>query len=121
MTRNVCLLQDLCLIKVACFLPPPHLPHGLNRIIVGHDAKNGANVTIFQGVTISQGGCVIGDNVLLGANCTILPNVHIGDNAKVGANCVVVENVPKGATCVMLKPIIKRKNENFIYNNSSQC
>lgn len=64
----------------------------------------------FQGVTISHGGCVIGDNVVLGANCVILPGVHIGNNAKIGANCVVVEDVPDGATCVMQMPrvIIKR-------------
>lgn len=68
-------------------------------------------MTFYQGVTISQGGCVIGDNVILGANCTILPNVHIGNNAKIGANCVVVDDVPEFATCVMLKPKIidKRK------------
>lgn len=92
------------------FFTPPLLPHGLNRIIVGHDAKIGANVMFFQGVTISHGGCVIGDNVVLGANCVILPGVHIGNNAKIGANCVVVEDMPDGATCVMQKPrvIIKR-------------
>lgn len=86
------------------FFTPPLLPHGLNRIIVGHDAVIGSNVLFFQGVTISHGGCVIGDNVTLGANCVILPGVHIGNNAKIGANCVVVEDVPDGATCVMQKP-----------------
>lgn len=88
----------------------PHLPHGLNRIIVGHDAKIGANVTFFQGVTVSHGGCKIGDNVVLGANCVILPNIRIGDNAKIGANCVVVEDVPNNATCVMNKPRIIQNN-----------
>lgn len=90
----------------AQFITPPNLPHGLNRIIVGHDAHIGANVTIYQGVTISQGKCFIGNNVILGANCVILPNVHVSDNAKIGANCVVVEDVPNGATCVMQKPRI---------------
>ena len=93
----------------AVFSTPPHLPHGLNRIIVGHDAKIGANVTFFQGVTVSHGGCIIGDNVVLGANCVILPNIRIGDNAKIGANCVVVEDVPNNATCVMNKPRIIKK------------
>ena len=66
-------------------------------------------MTFFQGVTISHGGCVIGDNVVLGANCVILPNVHIGDNAKIGANCVVVEDIPANATVVMQKPRIISK------------
>lgn len=77
---------------VVNLLPPPLLPHGFNRIIVGHDAKIGANVVIFQGVTISHGGCVIGDNVTL------------------GANCVVIEDIPDGATCVLNKPRIIIKN-----------
>ena len=84
----------------------PHLPHGLNRIIIGHDAKIERNVTIFQGVTVSHGGCSIGDNVLLGANCVVLSGVHVGNNAKIGANCVVVNDVPDGATCVIQKPRI---------------
>lgn len=88
------------------WIAPPNLPHGLNRIIIGHDAKIGRNVTIFQGVTVSHGGCSIGDNVLLGANCVILSGVHVGNNAKIGANCVVVNDVPDGATCVIQKPRI---------------
>lgn len=68
---------------------PPNLPHGLNRIIIGHDAKIGRNVTIFQGVTVSHGGCSIGDKVLLGANCVVLSGVHVGNNVKIGANCVI--------------------------------
>ena len=104
--QSICRPLVLCIILEANLLPPPYLPHGLNRIIIGHDAKIGANVTFFQGVTISHGGCVIGDNVVLGANCVILPNVHIGDNAKIGANCVVVEDIPNNATCVMNKPRI---------------
>lgn len=80
------------------------MPHGMYGIIVGHDAKIGSNVTIFHQVTIADGGVVIGNDVLLGAGCKILPGVHIGNNAKIGANCVVVEDVPDGATCVMQKP-----------------
>lgn len=89
---------------------PPILPHGMNGIIVGHDALIGSNVTIYQHVTIAQGGCKIGNNVLLGAGCKILNGVTIGDNAKIGSNCVVVENIPKGATCVLPKPRIILKN-----------
>ena len=53
-------------------LPPPHLPHGLNGIIVGHDAIIGRDCTIFQQVTIAHGGVRIGDNVLIGAGAQIL-------------------------------------------------
>lgn len=88
------------------FKTPPNLPHGPNGIIVGHDLKIGANCTIFQQVTIAHGGTVIGDNVLLGAGCKVLPGVVIGNNVKVGANCVVVEDIPDNATVVLPKPRI---------------
>lgn len=43
-------------------------------------------------MTIAQGGVIIGDNVLL------------------GANCIVTEDVPDEATCVMQKPRILIKD-----------
>lgn len=94
----------------ATFKSRPNLEHGLNGIIIGHDAVIGSNVTIYQRVTISQYGCVIGDNCVIGANATILSGVKVGNNVKIGANCVVVEDVPDGATVVLQKPrIIERK------------
>lgn len=38
------------------FLSPPHLPHGPNGIIIGHDLKIGKNCTIYQQVTLAHGG-----------------------------------------------------------------
>lgn len=75
--------------------------HGLNGIIVGHDAQIGANVTSLQQVTIENGGVVIGDNVLIGKGACIKSGVKVGDNVKIGANCVVVENIPDNATVVL--------------------
>ena len=37
----------------------------------------------------------IGDNVFVGANSTILPNVKIGKNSIIGANSLVSKNVPE--------------------------
>lgn len=88
------------------FHTPPHLPHGPNGIIVGHDLEIGANVTIFQQVTIAHGGGKIGDDVMIGAGAKILAGVNIGSNVKVGANCVVVEDVPNDSTVVLPKPRI---------------
>ncbi len=88
---------------------PPILEHGLNGIIIGHDAVIGKNCTIYQRVTISQYGCRIGDNCIIGANATILSGVKIGNNVRIGANCVVVEDIPDGATVVLQKPRIIQK------------
>ena len=38
----------------------------------------------------------IGNNVFIGCNCTILPNVTIGDNSIVGAGSVVTKSIPSG-------------------------
>ena len=45
-------------------------------------------------------GCIeIGDNVMVGANCIILPNVKIGSNVIIGAGAVVTKNIPNN--CVV--------------------
>ena len=56
-----------------------------------------------------NGRPVIGKNVSLGANVTIIGHVHIGDNVVVGAGAVVVKDVP--SNCVVAgnpAKIIKR-------------
>ena len=93
----------------AQFATSPNLPHGLNRIIVSHNAVIGANCTIFHQVTIGEGkggAPTIGDNVLIGAGAKIIGNVHIGNNVKIGAGCIVACDVPDGATVVMGHPRI---------------
>lgn len=90
----------------AQFNTPPGLPHGLNGIIIGLDAKIGSNCRIYQQVTIANGNVRIGNNVIIGAGAKILPNVTIGNNCKIGANCVVVEDIPDNATVVLHKPRI---------------
>lgn len=40
---------------------------------------------------------VIGDNVEIGANVTIIGGVTIGDSAVIAAGCVVVKDVPSGS------------------------
>lgn len=91
----------------AQFASPPHLPHGLNGIIVSHNAVIGRNCTIFHQVTIGEGrggAPTIGDNVLIGAGAKIIGGIHIGDNVKIGAGCVVTKDIPDGATVVSVPP-----------------
>lgn len=91
-------------------VPPPHLPHGPNGIIVGSDVVLGEHCIIYHQVTIAGGNVVCGHHVEFGAGAKVLPNVKIGDYCKVGANAVVVEDMPDHSTCVMQKPriIIKK-------------
>lgn len=87
------------------FATPPHLPHGLNGIIVSKFAKIGSNCKIYHQVTVATKNidgkfvsATIGDNCTLGAKCTILGGVTIGNNVKVGANAVVTKDVPDNCT-----------------------
>lgn len=63
----------------------------------------GKNCKIFQGVTIggrgAKGTPIIGDNVFIGANASILGGVKLGDNCVIGANSLVIQNVEPG--CVV--------------------
>lgn len=87
----------------ATFETPPNLPHGLNGIIVSHNAVIGKNCTIFHQVTIGEGrggAPVIGDNVLIGAGAKIIGDVHIGNNVRIGTGCVVMQDVPENCTVI---------------------
>ena len=84
----------------AQFVTPPHLPHGPNGIIVGSDAKIGANVTLYHQVTIPAGGVQIGDKTTLFPGAKVIEGIKIGSNCRIGANAVVCEDIPDGATVV---------------------
>lgn len=80
------------------------IDHGTG-IVIGETAILGDNVTIYHGVTLGTTGKekgkrhpTVGNNVLIGANATVLGNLTIGDNAKIGAGAVVVKNVKDNTT-----------------------
>jgi acetyltransferase-like isoleucine patch superfamily enzyme len=76
--------------------------------------KFGNNVNIGPNVTISttnhykyddrkmgfKKGIVIGNNVWIGANCSIVAGVTIGDNVTVGAGCVIRQDIPSHVVVV---------------------
>ena len=46
-------------------------------------------------------GCIfVGDNVVIGANAIILPNIKIGNDVVIGANTIVTKDVPDNCVCV---------------------
>lgn len=95
----------------AAFMSPPILPHGLNGIIIAHDAVIGKNVTIYQQVTVghkNNGAPKIGNNVEIGAGAKLLGNITIGNNTKIGANAVVLRNIPDGCLVAGVPAVIKR-------------
>lgn len=71
------------------------------KITVGSNSVIGYNTTILAHEYLIKeyriGEVVIGDEVLIGANSTILPGVTIGDGAVVSAGTLVHKNVSPGA------------------------
>jgi acetyltransferase-like isoleucine patch superfamily enzyme len=45
-------------------------------------------------------GIVIGNNVWIGANCSIVAGVTIGDNVTIGAGCVIRQDIPSNTIVV---------------------
>lgn len=63
-----------------------------------------------------KGDTIIGNDVWIGQNVTILPGIHIGDGAIIGANSVVTKNIPSyhiagGNPCKIIR---KRFSEELI-------
>lgn len=80
------------------------IDHGTG-VVIGETAIIGDNVILFHGVTLGTTGKEKGkrhptvkDNVLIGANASVLGNITIGENAKVGAGAVVVKDVKENTT-----------------------
>jgi serine O-acetyltransferase len=76
-------------------------------VVIGETAEVGADVTIYQGVTLGGTSLdkrkrhpTIGDRVTIGAGAKILGPVTIGHDTQVGANAVVVKPVPPGSVVV---------------------
>ena len=81
------------------------LPHTSGTVVGA--SKIGANVTIFQGVTLGakfadigfnpETRPVLGDNIVIGAGAKVLGGVLIGEGATIAANSLVVKSVEIGA------------------------
>ena len=71
------------------------------KISVGRNSVIGYNTTILAHEYLINeyrlGSVVIGDEVMIGANSTLLPGIEIGDGAIVSAGTLVHKDVPAGA------------------------
>lgn len=86
--------------------PRVFIDHGTG-IVIGETAVVGADVTMYQGVTLGSTGKetgkrhpTVGDRVMLSAGSILLGNITVGDDVKVGAGTVLLRSVPNGATVV---------------------
>lgn len=84
---------------------------GPNTVIVtaNHDKYDHRKTTNVKGI-------VIGNNVWIGANCTIVAGVTIGDEVTIGAGCVITDNIPSKTTVFLNNKIaltIKPKSTDY--------
>lgn len=98
----------------------------INRIVLGKNVLLGKKVLITDNShgnlsveelntaplmrrLYSKAEIVIGNNVWIGENCSILPGTYIGDNAIIGSNSVVTKNVPANSIAAGIPCEIIRK------------
>lgn len=86
--------------------PGLFIDHGMG-VVIGETAELGANVTIYQGVTLGGTGFATGkrhptveDNVTIGSGAKLLGPIQVGHGSKIGANTVVIHDVPPNCTVV---------------------
>jgi serine O-acetyltransferase len=83
------------------------IDHGMGTVI-GETVTIGDNCILFHNVTLGGTGKhggkrhpTVGNNVLIGANATILGPCVIGDNVKIGAETVIINRIiPANCTVV---------------------
>jgi serine O-acetyltransferase len=76
-------------------------------VVIGETSSVGADVTIYQGVTLGGTSLErgkrhpsVGDRVTIGAGAKVLGPVTIGHDSRIGANAVVVKPVPANTVVV---------------------
>lgn len=96
------------------------IDHGA-AVVIGETARVGDDVTLYHQVTLGAVGWwsdnrrpegdrrhpVVGRNVVLGANATVLGPVTVGDHAVIGAQALVNKDVPMGARVLAPTAVIR--------------
>lgn len=81
------------------------LPHPIG-VVIGEGVEIGNNCIIYQNVTLGRKNReiaeypIIGDNVIVYCNSTIIGNVTIGNNSIIGCNTVVLKSVKENSKCI---------------------
>tara|TARA_B100001121_G_scaffold196969_1_gene172229 strand:+ start:793 stop:1386 length:594 start_codon:yes stop_codon:yes gene_type:complete len=91
-------------------------------LILGNNVNIGQNTVItttnhdiydHRKISDNKMGVTIGNNVWIGANCSIVAGVKIGNNVTIGAGCTIRKNIPSNTIVIhkenQLSYIKKRK------------
>lgn len=101
--------------------------HGTG-VVIGETAVLGNNISLLHGVTLGGSGKEsgdrhpkVGDGVMIGANASVLGNIHIGSCAKVGAGSVVLSDVPAHSTVAGVPAKVVGSSEKVPSADMNQC
>lgn len=105
------LLKVLILNVTKIWIPPQttigkdfHIVHAEGSLSIHPDAVIGDRCGVMHNVTIGTnmgpGAPVIGDDVFIGVNSTVLGPITVGDRVRIGANTSVTTNVPSDSIVI---------------------
>lgn len=81
-----------------------HIIHAEGSLSIHPDVVIGDRCGVMHNVTIGtnmgRGAPVIGDDVFIGVNSTVLGRIRVGDRVRIGANTAVSTNVPSDSLVV---------------------
>jgi len=83
------------------------LAHGGFGVVINRDTEIGDDAIIFHNVTIGNGGVRVGDCVYIGTGVTIIGPCVIGDNVVIGANTFVDFDISHNSVVVGVKGKVK--------------
>jgi len=83
---------------------------------IGSDCFIGLHVVMFNDRNPHEkkesrselGKAIIGNNVMIGSNATILPNIEITQDSVIGAGSIIYKSITEPETYLMEKRIFKR-------------
>ena len=105
-------LQKFMILNVTKVWIPPgvklgkdfHIIHAEGSLSIHPDVVIGNRCGVMHNVTIGtnmgSGAPVIGDDVFIGVNSTVLGRIKIGDRVRIGANTAVSTNVPSDSVMI---------------------
>jgi len=100
-------VPEYCVLKAGCWIGP-------NVVLTN------AKYPKSPGAKANLKGVVVGENAKLGANSTVLPGVVIGADSLVGAGSVVTADVPEGVVVVGNPACVVNRIENLPYRPSEE-
>lgn len=96
--------------KGTLFLHPYSITF-MSRCVIGNNFTICKGATIGYSQTGNEGYPIIGDNVYVGINSTVVGGIHIGNDVMIAANTFVNFDVPDGALVLGSPGVIHKKEK----------